>query len=320
MSNLNEFFTVSVLVTTLSASIRFAIPYLFAALGETIGQRSGVLNLGVDGIMLLAGFGAYYAVLQTGSHLLGVATGLAVGLVMGLVYAVVTVFLHAKQGISGIGIFLFGLGFSDLLFQELVGTPLPIRQLPRLDQLPGVGAIFEPLVELDVVGPLLFDHDLLTISAFLMVPAVTWLMRKTTFGMNVRAVGENPQAADSLGVSVAKIRFIAILIGSTLAGLAGAALSMQLAIFQQNLTNGIGFIAVALVYFGAWKPRYVMAGALLYGVVTATRIRWQSLNIIPQGASDVAAMAPAIVTILALVLLARRVRGPAALTRPFSRH
>jgi len=317
---MSQFFTVSVLVTTLAASIRFAVPYLFAALGETIGQRSGVLNLGVDGIMLLAGFGAYFVVLRTESHLLGVATGLGVGLVMGIVYAVVTVFLHAKQGISGIGIFLFGLGFSDLLFQELVGTPLPIRPVPRLDQLAGVGGFFEPLVELDVVGPLLFDHDLLTITAFLMVPAVTWLMKKTTFGMNVRAVGENPQAADSLGVSVAKTRFISILLGSTLAGLAGATLSMQLAIFQQNLTNGIGFIAVALVYFGAWQPRYVMAGALLYGIVTATRIRWQSLGIIPQGASDVAAMAPAIVTILALVLLASRVRGPAALTKPFSRH
>jgi len=230
------------------------------------------------------------------------------------------VFLHAKQGISGIGIFLFGLGFSDLLFQELVGTPLPIRPLPRLDQLPAVGAIFEPLVELPVVGPVIFDHDLLTYLAFVLVPVITWLMRKTTFGMNVRAVGENPQAADSLGVSVARTRFVSILIGSTLAGLAGATLSMQLAIFQQNLTNGIGFIAVALVYFGAWRPRWVMAGALLYGVVTATRIRWQSLGIIPQGASDVAAMAPAIITILALVLLASRVRGPAALTRPFTRH
>jgi len=317
---MSEFFTVSVIFATLSTSIRFAVPYLFAALGETVSQRSGVLNLGVDGIMLLGGFGAYYAVLETDSHILGVIAGLLVGLFMGLVYAFVTVVLHAKQGISGIGIFLFGLGFSDLLFQELVGTPLPIRPLPRLDQLPLVGDIFDPLVEIAVIGPLIFDHDLLTFLAFLLVPAIPWLLLKTTFGMNIRAVGENPQAADSLGVSVERTRFASILIGSTMAGLAGATLSMQLAIFQQNLTNGIGFIAVALVYFGAWRPRWVMAGALLYGIVTATRIRWQSLDIIPQGASDIAAMAPAIITILALVLLASRVRGPAALTRPFARH
>ena len=317
---MSQFFTVSVLVATLATAIRFAVPYLLAALGETIGQRSGVLNLGVDGIMLLGAFGAYYTVLQTGSHLLGILVGLGVGLLMGVLYAVVTVWLHAEQGISGIGIFLFGLGFSDLLFQELVGTPKPIKPLPTLDKLPGVGGVFEPLVDVQVIGPLLFDHNLLTYSAFLLVPAATWLLMKTTFGMNVRAVGENPQAADSLGVSVARTRFIAILIGCSFAGLAGATLSLQLAIFQHNLTNGIGFIAVALVYFGAWRPRWVMAGALLYGLVTATRLKWQSLDIIPQGASDIAAMAPAIITILALVLLASRVRGPSALTRPFTRH
>jgi ABC-type uncharacterized transport system permease subunit len=317
---MSDFFTVSVLVATLATAIRFSVPYLLAALGETIGQRSGVLNLGVDGTMLLGAFGAYYTVLETGSHLLGIIVGLAVGVIMGLIYAVVTVFLQAEQGISGIGIFLFGLGFSDLLFQELVGTPKPIKPLPTLDKLPGVGGIFEPLVDIEHLGTLLFKHNLLTYAAFLLVPVVTWVLMKTTFGMNVRAVGENPQAADSLGVSVARTRFIAITIGSAFAGLAGATLSLQLAIFQHNLTNGIGFIAVALVYFGAWQPRWVMSGALLYGLVTATRIKWQSLDIIPQGASDIAAMAPAIITILALVLLASRVRGPAALTKPFTRH
>lgn len=317
---MSQFFTLTVLTATLATAIKFAVPYLLASLGETIGQRSGVLNLGVDGIMLLGAFGAYYSVLETDSHLLGLAVGIIIGLFMGVVYAVVTVFLHATQGISGIGIFLFGLGFSDLLFQELVGGTKPIKPLPTLDKLPGVGGIFEPLIEISYIGPLLFDHNLMTYLAILLVPAVTWLLNKTTFGMNVRAVGENPQAADSLGVSVARTRFIAILIGSTLAGLAGATLALQLGVFQQNLTNGIGFIAVALVYFGAWQPRWVMAGALLYGLVTATRLRWQSLDIIPQGASDIAAMTPAIITILALVLLARRARGPAALTKPFIRH
>ncbi len=317
---MRDFFTLTVLSATLATAIKFAVPYLLAALGETIGQRSGVLNLGVDGIMLLSAFAAYYTVLKADSHIFGLAVAVVVGLVAGLVYASVTVFLHAEQGISGIGIFLFGLGFSDLLFQELVGTTKPIAPLPTLDKLPGVGGIFEPLVDIDYIGPILFDQDLMTYAAFLLVPAVTWLLMSTTFGMNVRAVGENPQAADSLGVSVARTRFVAILIGCTLAGIAGGALSLQLAVFQHNLTNGIGFIAVALVYFGAWRPRWVMAGALLYGLVTATRLRWQSLGIIPQGASDVAAMAPAIITITALVLLASRVRGPAALTRPFTRH
>lgn len=317
---MSEFFTLSVLVATFASAVRLAVPYLLAALGETIGQRSGVLNLGVDGVMLLSAFGAYYTVLQTGSHTLGVLVGLLVGLTMGLIYGVVTVVLHAEQGISGIGIFLFGLGFSDLLFQELVGTPKPIASLPKLAKLPGVGGLFETLEDIPYLGEALFSHNLMTYLAFVLVPVVTWLLGNTTFGLNIRAVGENPQAGDSLGVSVAWTRFFAILIGNSLAGLAGATLSLQLGIFQHNLTNGLGFIAVALVYFGAWRSRWVMAGAMLYGIVTATRLQWQARDIIPRSASDLAAMAPAIITILALVLLARRVRGPAALTRPFTRH
>ncbi len=309
---MSDFFTLTVLVGTLASGIRTAMPYLLAALGETVGQRSGVLNLGVDGVMLLGAFGGYYTVLQTENHWLGVLVGLAIGLGMGLVYALVTIVFHAEQGISGIGIFLFGLGFSDLLFQELVGTPRPIKPLPKVE--------IPLLADIPHLGPAFFQHNLLTYVAFALVPLTTWMLMKTTFGMNVRAVGENPQAADSLGVSVAQTRMGAILFGNTMAGLAGAGLSLQLAIFQHNLTNGLGFIAVALVYFGAWRPRWVLAGALLYGMVTATRLRWQSLDIIPRGASDVAAMAPAIITILALVLLASRVRGPAALTKPFSRH
>ncbi len=277
---MSDFFTLSILVATFASGVRTAMPYLLAALGETIGQRSGVLNLGVDGVMLLGAFGAYYTVLETDNHWLGVLVGIAIGLFMGFVYAVVTVYLHAQQGISGIGIFLFGLGFSDLLFQELVGTPKPIRALPKVE--------IPLLADIPHLGDALFNHNLLTYAAFLLVPAVTWLLMRTTFGMNVRAVGENPQAADSLGVSVEHTRFQAILIGNTMAGLAGAGLSLQLAIFQHNLTNGLGFIAVALVYFGAWKPKWVMAGAMLYGLVTASRIRWQSLDIIPQCASDVA--------------------------------
>ncbi|MGI9606764.1 MAG: ABC transporter permease [Acidimicrobiales bacterium] len=309
---MSEFFTLSVLVATIATAVRLAVPYLLAALGETISQRSGVLNLGVDGVMLLSAFGSYYTVVETRNHLLGFLVGLAIGLFMGLVYGFVTVVLHAEQGISGIGIFLFGLGFSDLLFQELIGTPRIIPGLPRVS-IPGLSSIPH-------LGDALFEHSLITYIAFALVPAVTWMMNKTTFGLNIRAVGENPQAADSLGVSVARTRFAAIAIGNTMAGLAGAALSLELAVFQHNLTNGIGFIAVALVYFGAWRSRWVMGGALLYGMVTATRLKWQSLDIIPQGASDLAAMTPAIITILALVLLASRVRGPAALTKPFTRH
>lgn len=309
---MRDFFTLSVLVATLASGIRLATPYLLAALGETIGQRSGVLNLGVDGVMLLSAFGAYWAVLETKNLWLGVLVGLAVGLVMGVVYGVITIIFKAEQGISGIGIYLFGLGFSDLLFEQIVETPTPIKSLPKL-KVPG-------LSDIPHVGPALFQHTAVTYGAFVLVPLVALLLNKTTFGMNVRAVGENPQAADSLGVSVGWTRFSAIMIGNGMAGLAGAALTLGLGIFQPNLTQGLGFIAVALVYFGAWRPRGVMIGALLYGIIAAVVLQLKARELIPLEASDLAAMAPAVLTILALVVLAGRIQAPAALTNPFSRH
>lgn len=310
---MSEFFTLSVIVTVVAAGIRLATPYLLASLGETIGQRSGVLNLGVDGIMLLAAFGAYYTALKTDNLWLAVLVALGVGLTMGVIYALITVSLHAAQGISGIGIFLFGLGFSDLLFQVWVGTPLPIpSKLPRL----GIPV----LSDIPHIGEALFRHNAMTYAAFALVPAVMFLLQRTTFGMNVRAVGENPQAADSLGVSIERTRFVAILLGSSAAGLAGAALVLQGGIFQANLTNGLGFIAIAIVYFGAWRPLGAMAGALLYGMVQAAVVQLKVQGSIPRSASDLASMAPALVTILALVFLAGRVKAPAALTKPFARH
>ncbi|MEC9467703.1 MAG: ABC transporter permease, partial [Actinomycetota bacterium] len=271
----------------------------------------GVLNLVVDGVMLLGAFGAYWTILETRSPVAGILVGIAVGLVMGLVYGVITVSLRAEQGISGIGIFLFGLGISDLLFQKKVGTPIPIR---------GFGDLHLPLLaDIPKVGEMFFQHSVLVYVAFALVPAVAFLMNRTTFGLNVRAVGENPAAADSLGVSVARVRTTTILLANTLAGLAGAVLSIELGIFQQNLTNGQGFIAIALVYFGAWRPVGVMGGALLFGLVSATVLQWKTLGLVSGAASSLTAMAPAVLTILALVVISRTVGQPAALTRPFER-
>lgn len=307
----SEFFTVSSIVVTLAAGIRLATPFLLASLGEVMGQRSGVLNLGVEGVMLLGAFGAYYTTFRTGSVWLGVVAALAVGLVMGLVYALITLVMHAEQGISGIGIFLFGLGFSDLLFQRWVGTPLPISRLPEW-HIPG-------LSQIPVIGEVLFQHTPLVYIAFLLVPLVAWVINYTTFGLNVRAVGETPDAADTLGVSVLRIRFATILIGNALAALAGAALVVPFGTFQQNLTSGRGFIAIALVYFGAWRPRGVLIGSLLFGLVIAVVNQWGSLGIVSGSLSSLTAMAPAVLTIVVLVMVSRRIGAPSALTKPFDR-
>jgi simple sugar transport system permease protein len=164
-----------------------------------------------------------------------------------------------------------------------------------------------------------FQHSVLVYLAFLLVPAVAYLINRTTFGLNLRAVGENPAAADSLGVSVPRVRYTAIVLANLLAGLAGAVLSIELGIFQQNLTNGQGFIAIALVYFGAWRPTGVMAGALLFGLVSSTVLQWRTLGIVSGAASSLMAMAPALLTIVALVVISRTVGQPSALTKPFDR-
>jgi general nucleoside transport system permease protein len=302
--------TAQVLLGILASGIRLATPYLYAGIGETFGQRSGVLNLGVEGQMLLGAFAAFYAVQQTGNLWLGLLAAICVGGLMGLGMAFVSVTLRAKQGISGIGFFLFGLGMSDLLFQKWLGTvqtvsgfrPLPI---PVLSQIP-------------ILGPIFFNQNLLVYIAYLLVPIANYVMNETTLGLKIRAVGENPEAADSLGVSVSRVRYFTVTLGGVLSGLAGASLSIALLnVFQQNLTSGLGFIAVALVYFGGWRAWGLLAGALLFSMVNALQLWVQVLGLpIP---SEFAVMMPYVLTIVALVVAVQRVRPPTALTKPFVR-
>jgi simple sugar transport system permease protein len=302
-----------------ASAIRLATPYIFAALGETFAQRSGVLNLGVDGMMLMGAFTGFYAVhvaqvnatmSEPMSLLFGVAVALIVGGLMGLAMAFVSVTLKAKQGISGIGVYLFGLGLSELLFQQWVGTPKSVSGFPRIN--------FPVLTDLPIVGEIFFHHNLLVYVAFALVPISAYILNNTTFGLMIRAVGQNPEAADAMGVNVARVRYATTTIGGVLAGLAGASLSIALInLFQQNLTAGQGFIAVALVYFGGWRPWTVAAGALLFSFVNALQLQIKVIGAdIP---SEFAVMAPYVITIIALVFATKRHEQPTALTKPYER-
>ncbi len=307
---MNDVFQASVIVGILTSAIRLATPYLYAAIGETFAQRSGVLNLGVDGIMLVGAFGSFYIVLQTGNIWLGLLAAVIVGLLMGLLMSFISVTLKAEQGISGIGLYMFGLGLSSLLFKTMVGTVKTVTgfqpiKIPLLSDIPYIGQIF-------------FSHSLLVYGAFLLVPIAWWVLEKTTWGLKIKSVGQNPAAADSLGVNVDKVRYVSVCIGGMLAGIAGASLSISLLnLFQDNLTAGQGFIAVALVYFGGWRPVGVLWGALLFSTVNAFQLWMQVLGVkIP---SDVAIMLPYLLTIAALALSTNRGRAPAALNKPFER-
>lgn len=300
--------------TVLASAIRLATPYIFASMGETFSQRSGVLNLGVEGIMLLGAFASYYTVLETGSLALGLLAAIGTGLLMGLVTAFVSVTLKAEQGISGIGIYLFGLGLSEMLFKRLVGTPTHVPGFPKID--------IPILTDLPVLGEVLFNHNIMIYLAFLTVPVSAFILNRTTLGLQIRAVGQNPEAADAMGISVARVRYFTVTLGGVMSSLAGASLSIALVnFFQGNLTAGQGFIAVALVYFGAWRPYWVMAGAMLFSTVNALQLQVKTIESalsfdIPD---EFAVMAPYVVTILTLIIASQRVEQPTALTKPFER-
>jgi len=297
-------------IGVLKTMIPLAAPFLFAAIGETFAQTSGVVNLGVEGIMLLSAYGAFYVALHTGNLWLALLTAVIIGLLMGLLMSFISVTLKAEQGISGIGLYLFGYGMSSLLFETTIGTVKTINgfqpaKIPLLGDLP-------------VVGQLLFQNSIPVYGAFLLVPIAWWVLNKTTLGLKIKSVGQNPAAADSLGISVDRIRYFSVCLGSILAGLAGATLSTAVVnLFQDNLTAGQGFIAVALVYFGGWSPVGVLGGALLFSFVNSLQLWMQVLGV--KISSDVAVMLPYLMTIAALMISVNRARQPAALNKPFER-
>jgi general nucleoside transport system permease protein len=306
--------------SVLASGIRLATPYLYAAIGETYGQRSGVLNLGVEGVMLMGAFTSFWAVHEftpagatsyhAGALAMGVLAAILVGLLMGLLTAVINVTLQAEQGISGIGIYLFGLGMSELLFNKVFGGVVTVRGFPKM-HLP-------VLSELPFFGKVFFNQSLLVYGAFALVPITWFVFNRTTLGLKIRAVGQNPEAADAMGISVARVRYFTVTLGGVLAAVAGASLSIGLLnVFQQNMTAGQGFIAVALVYFGSWRPLGVMLGALLFSLVNALQLQARTVGINIE--DEILSMAPYVLTIIALVLASRRIDQPASLAKPFER-
>jgi ABC-type uncharacterized transport system permease subunit len=308
-----------ILIAVSTLTLAAATPFLYAALGEVFAQRSGVLNLGVEGIMLMGAFTSIYVISDKGfgAHpAVGLLAAVIVGALLGLVMAVVSVTLQAEQGISGIGLTMFGLGISTLLFRVLsegvivVGSMEPLH-IPVLSELP-------------LIGPILFQQNVLTYGAFALVPVSAWVLNRTTWGLQIRAVGQNPTAADAMGVNVTRVRYSTVILGGALAGVAGATLSIALTgVFQENMTAGRGFIAVALVYFGGWSPWKIMLGALLFSAANNLQI-WAQVLDVRIGESSIPPnlliMLPYVLTIIVLIFARdRQRREPAALTKPFER-
>lgn len=316
----SEMSLAQVLVEALALMLWASPPYLYAAIGEIFAQRSGVLNLGVEGIMLMGAFTSIYVVSDKGLNadpVTGLLAAVIVGGLMGLLMAVISVTFQGEQGISGIGLTLFGLGLSSLLFKVLAGGVITATNRFQAIYIPG-------LSELPVIGKILFQQNILVYIAFALVPISVWILNKTTWGLQIRAVGQNPKAADAMGVNVVRVRYATVILGGILAGVAGASLSIALnGVFQENMTEGRGFIAVALVYFGGWSPWRVMLGALLFSVANNLQIWAQILDVRIAGSPippNLLVMVPYVLTIIVLVFARQRIsQEPAALTKPFTR-
>ena len=299
-----------ILIGMIATGIRLATPYLLAALGEMLSQRSGVFNLGLEGIMLMGAFSGFYITYVSQSPLLGLLAAIVTGGLMGLLMAFVSVTLQAEQGISGIGLSMLGWGLSGLFFRLYVDGIQSFAGL-KAWKIPGLG-------DIPIIGPMFFNHHFIVYFAFLLVPLLWFVLFRTTWGLSVRAVGMTPQAVDTMGVSVSGLRYQCLVLGGMLAGLAGATLTVaNTHMFADNITAGRGFIAIALVYFGRWSPWGILAGSLLFSMADSFQLWVQVLGI--NFPYEMAVMLPYIVTIIALMISFGRVWPPAALGKPYER-
>jgi ABC-type uncharacterized transport system permease subunit len=297
-----------ILVTIISA----ATPLLFAAVGELVVEKSGVLNLGVEGMMLAGAVTGFAVAVATGSAALGVVAAAAAGAAMAFAFGVLTLTLTANQVATGLALTIFGIGLSALVGSGFVGVP--VTPLPKL-AIPGVS-------DIPMIGPLLFGHDALVYLSVAATAGVAWFLRRTRAGMILRAVGESDISAHSIGYDVIRVRYYAVLFGGAMSGLGGAFLSLSYTpMWVEEMTAGRGWIALALVVFGSWRPWRVLFGAYLFGGVTI-------LQLYAQGAgglgipAQVMSMLPYLATILVLTVIAAgpwkgRLDAPACLGKPF---
>ncbi len=295
-----------------AAAIRIASPLIFGTLGELICERAGVLNLGIEGIMTAGAFSGWLAVFLGGDLWLGVAVAALVGAVLGLLHGFLVVPLGLSQHVTGIGITLLATALSyyayRLAFPEVTSPPKiePFQPFP-----------VPVLSDIPVLGPALFQQTPLTYLAFIMVGLVSWFLYRTPAGLAVRTVGENPAAAEAQGMNVTTVRLLAVMAGSALMGIGGSFITLSaFNSFFFEMTNGRGWICIALVVFGAWRPGKALLGAILFGLFDAYQLRLQQLAgaVVPY---QLFLMLPFVMSIIALIVMSRRVAYPRALMVPY---
>lgn len=307
------FSDVGTLTGFLVSALRLSVPLIFAAVGGVISERSGVFNVGLEGFILMGAFGAAYGTFHTGSPEIGLIVGMLFGLAMAIPMAVMSITLGVNQIVAGIAINLFALGITSFLARIAIGEAANTRLLPGFRPFP-----IPLLSEIPVVGPLFFNQDALVYLMYLMVPALWYLIFHTPWGLNVRAVGHNPRACDTAGISVAGIRYACVLGSGVLAALGGCYLVLsQVFVFSEHMSAGKGFIALAAIILGRWSPVGALLACLLFGFFDALQLRLQFGN--PEIPYEIFSTLPYVVSILALVLFAGRNVAPQAVGKHYAR-
>ncbi len=298
-------------VVIILATIRAGTPLVIAALGELVVEKSGVLNLGIEGMMLVGAVTGFILMVLTGSIFIGVIAAMIAGVLMSLIFGFLTLTLMTNQVATGLAITIFGVGLSAFVGLEYIGTPIE-----------GLKAISIPVLsDIPVLGKLLFNHDILIYLSVALFGVIAWFLYKTRAGLILRAVGESHDAAHALGYSVIKIRYMTVMFGGAMAGLAGAYLSLVYTPqWSENMAAGRGWIALALVVFATWRPGRVLIGAYIFGGLTIAGLQVQAVGI--DFSSHLLAMVPYLATIIVLSLISRdatkiRLNAPACLGRPF---
>lgn len=295
-----------------AAAVRIASPLIFGTLGELICERAGVLNLGIEGIMAAGAFSGWLTVYLGGSLWLGVAVAALIGALFGLLHGLLVVPLGLSQHVTGIGITLLATSLSYYFYR--VAFP-QVTSPPKIEP-------FQPLPvpllsDIPIIGPAFFQQTPLTYLAFVTVALVGWFLYRTPAGLALRAVGENPAAAEAQGINVIATRILAVMAGSALMGIGGSFITLSaFNSFFFEMINGRGWICIALVVFGAWKPGKALIGALLFGLFDAYQLRLQQIvgGVVPY---QIFLMLPFVLSIIALIVMSRRVAYPRALMVPY---
>jgi simple sugar transport system permease protein len=308
---LDQILTIGFMTGFLAATMRMMVPILVTALGETISERSGIMNLGIEGIMILGAFAGFYSAFTSGSLLLGFLMGGLAGLLLGVMMGVASVRFQANQIVAGVGIWIFCQGLSSFLNRSLFGV---VDTRPSLTTLQPI--TFPYLAEIPIIGEVLFNQDLFVYLVLLSVPLLEFVFRRTSWGISIDTVGEHPRAGDAAGLKVGLIRYLCVSLGGFLAGLGGAYLTLGLyGLYTNDLSIGLGWMAIAVVVFGKWRPWGIVGGAAIFGAAKALQFRLQAMNFpLPY---QFLLMMPFVVTLLFVIFFVRGESGPSALTKPY---